>query len=107
MNKHDIVLINFPFGDLSTTKLRPALIIAEPKGENLVLCQITTKRRNIQDFEIPLSKKATEGNIKFDSYIYVDMLFTLHKELVLKKIGNIKTETTKKEVSKKISTLFA
>lgn len=107
MKKYDIVLVNFPFSDLSQKKLRPALIVAQVKGENLILCQITTKKRKIEDFEIKLAKKSTKGNIRFDSNIYVDMLFTLHKELIINHMGSIEEEKVKKEVSKKISTLFA
>ena len=106
MNKYDIVLVNFPFSDLSQTKLRPALILTQPKGDNIILCQITTKKRTIEDYEIILAKKATKGNIKFDSKIYVDMLFTLHKELIINKIGSIQEEKVKKEISKKINVLF-
>ena len=40
----DIILIPFPFTDLSQTKLRPALVLAtvEPLG-NLIVCQITSQ----------------------------------------------------------------
>ena len=106
MNKHDIILVNFPFSDLSRTKLRPALIITEPKRENIILCQITTKKRNIEDFEIKLAKKATKGNIKFDSNIYIDLIFTLHKDLVSRKIGHVEEDKVKKEIAKKIKNLF-
>ena len=37
----DVVIIPFPSLDLSTTKRRPALVVAAPGGDNIILCQIT------------------------------------------------------------------
>ncbi|MBN1646281.1 type II toxin-antitoxin system PemK/MazF family toxin [Candidatus Woesearchaeota archaeon] len=107
MKVHDIVLVNFPFSDLSESKLRPALIVAMPGGDNYVLCQITTKKRNIATYEINLPRNLCEGNIQFDSNIYVDMIFTLHNSLIQKSIGYVKALSAKEEVSKKILRLFS
>ena len=41
--KGDIVSVPFPFSDLSSVKRRPALIIATLKGDDVILCQITSK----------------------------------------------------------------
>ena len=41
--KGDIVVIPFPFSDLSGSKKRPALVIKDLIGEDIVLCQITSK----------------------------------------------------------------
>ena len=61
-NKFDIVLVDFPFSNLIKTKKRPALVINSLEGENIILCQITTKRRNIQKYEIPLPKEFCKGS---------------------------------------------
>ena len=37
----DVVIIPFPSLDLTTTKRRPALVVAAPGGDNIILCQIT------------------------------------------------------------------
>lgn len=39
--KGDIVIVPFPFSDLTQTKRRPALVIATLQGNDLILCQIT------------------------------------------------------------------
>lgn len=39
-----IVLVSFPFSDLSRSKLRPALVIAEAGRGDYILCQITSNR---------------------------------------------------------------
>ena len=38
-----VVAIKFPFSDLSQTKLRPALVLADVGRQDLILCQITSK----------------------------------------------------------------
>jgi len=45
--KGDVVVIPFPFSDLSGSKRRPALVISNLEGNDLILCQITSK--NIKD----------------------------------------------------------
>ena len=104
--KYDIILVNFPFSDLKTSKIRPALVIKPLEGENTILCQITTKKRGILNYEVFLSKKSCGGNIRFDSNIYLDMIFTLHESLVVNKIGCVKDEFVKKEIETKIRELF-
>ena len=45
--KGDIVVVPFPFSDLSQSKKRPALVLVDLKGEDLILSQITSQ--NIYD----------------------------------------------------------
>jgi mRNA interferase MazF len=39
----DIVVVPFPFSDLSQSKRRPALVLAALTGDDLILCQITSR----------------------------------------------------------------
>ena len=107
LKKFDIALVNFPFSDLTKTKKRPALIINSLEGENTIFCQITTKRRNIQKYEVALKKEDCEGNIRFDSFIYLDMIFTLHKSLVHGKIGEVRNSKVKEIINHKIKLTFS
>ncbi len=104
--KYDIILVRFPFSDLKESKIRPALVIKPLEGENTILCQITTKRRGISKYEVILRRKNCEGNIQFDSNIYLDMIFTLHESLILNKIGYIKDENVIREIGDKIKKMF-
>ena len=36
--KGDVVVVPFPFSDLMQTKRRPALVVAELKGDDVILC---------------------------------------------------------------------
>ena len=45
--KGDVVVIPSPFSDLTGSKKRPALVISNLRGDDFILCQITS--RNIRD----------------------------------------------------------
>ena len=73
----DIVLANFPFTNLSGKKLRPCLVISEEMGEDVILCQITSKKIKRDAFCVDLSKDDTrKGDLNLDSYVRCNMLFT-------------------------------
>ena len=52
--KGDVVVIPFPFSDLSGSKRRPALVLADLPGYDILLCQITSQQ-TIDHFAVPLS----------------------------------------------------
>ncbi len=41
--KGDIVVLPFPYSDLSSSKKRPAMVLADLKGDDIILCQITSQ----------------------------------------------------------------
>lgn len=87
--KGDVVVISFPFSDLSQSKKRPALVITSISGDDIILSQITSK--NVYDkYAIELTQKDfVSGGLKVNSNIRVNKLFTASKNLVLYKIGEI------------------
>jgi mRNA interferase MazF len=62
--KGEVVVIPFPFSDLTQAKRRPALVIAELEGDDLILCQITSQA--IKDkYAIPINDNNFEmGGLK-------------------------------------------
>lgn len=44
--KGDVVVLPFPFSDLTLSKRRPALVVAAPGGDDLILCQVTSQSVN-------------------------------------------------------------
>ena len=39
----EVVVVPFPFSDLTQTKRRPALVLADLDGDDLILCMITSR----------------------------------------------------------------
>jgi mRNA interferase MazF len=74
--KGDVVVIPFPFSDLSQSKRRPALVLAVLQGDDLILCQITSK--SIKDnYAIPVDENDFEsGSLNQESNIRPNRLFT-------------------------------
>ena len=103
--KGDVVVFPFPYTNLSSTKKRPALIIAKLKGENVILAQITTVKREDED-EVSLSKKDFQsGCLKHDSFIMSSIITTAESSTILYRIGKIGKEKIK-EVEKKLYEIF-
>jgi mRNA interferase MazF len=90
--KGDVVILNFPFSDLSATKRRPAFVLANLGYGDVVLCQITSKPAK-NEFSIKIEQNDFEvGSLPIVSFVRADKLFTADKELILYKAGHIKQE---------------
>ena len=77
-----VVSSSFPFSDLSTSKRRPAIIVALVDFDNLILCQITSKPYS-STRAIALSTTDFEsGSLSLDSFIRPDKLFTADETVV-------------------------
>ena len=101
----DIIVIPFPFSDLSNFKRRPALVLTDLDGEDIIILQMTSKNRN-KKYSIKISESDfKKGLLNIDSFVRCDRLYTLDKNIILKKIGNEKTEKYNKVLDKVISIL--
>jgi mRNA interferase MazF len=104
--KGDIVVTPFPFSDLTSSTKRPALIVASLKGEDIILCQITSKEHEDDPYQIILDKEdLSEGNLKIKSFIKPSILFTIRKSIIAYKLGRIKKDKVK-EVENKLLNLI-
>jgi mRNA interferase MazF len=97
-----VVLVPFPFTDLTSTKVRPALIISKTNAEakDLVLAFITS-RTHEQDKAGRFLLESThkdfkQGGLKVDSLIRFDKLATLSKTLILGELGTLHEDVLKK-----------
>ena len=86
----DVVVVRFPFTDFTNFKKRPALVVAILKGDDVIICQITSKARNdpyavmIEDDDI------NDGSLHGVSYARPGRLATVDKGIIEYKIGSLK-----------------
>jgi mRNA interferase MazF len=103
MNKGDIVLIPFPFTDLSGLKNRPALILIAGETD-ITLSFITTQLKWEEPLDV-IIEPSFENGIKRTSIIRLSKLATLDKDLVLGKLGNL-SQTEMATVNKNLIKIF-
>ncbi len=106
MNTGDIVLIPFPFTDLTNRKVRPATVICETKDvyKDLVLCAISSVvPPTLTESEILLNKDKENG-LRKDSVLKVDRVVTAKRQDMIAQIGKLNSAdlTTFKEKFKSL-----
>ena len=79
-----IVLVRFPFSDLSQTKLRPAVVLADAGRNDYILCQITSKAYgDISAIDLDDGAFAS-GSLRVLSYARPAKLFTANQHRIAK-----------------------
>lgn len=76
-----VILLPFPFSDLSASKLRPALLLAPAGKEDWVLCQITSKPYADANAVMLEAGDFAEGGLQLVSYARPGKLFTANASL--------------------------
>jgi mRNA interferase MazF len=101
----EIVVIPFPRADGSGENGRPALVIADLPGADLIMCQITS-RAHWDAFAVPLDKSDCErGGVGQPCFIRPQRLFTVEQRICLRSVGKV-TPAKFEEVFKKARALF-
>lgn len=84
-----VVLVPFPFSDLTGAKLRPAIVLADAGRDDWIMCQITSRaygddrayRLDPADF--------SSGGLRIESYARPLKLFTGNKRIISAVVGNL------------------
>ena len=87
MNKGDIILIPFPFTDLSGNKNRPAIVLIDSE-DDVNVCFVTTQTKWNSEFDISVQPSKSNG-IKKSSLIRLNKLATIDKELIIGRLGKL------------------
>jgi mRNA interferase MazF len=92
----DIVLVPFPFTDLSSSKRRPALVISpDPFNEQMqdvVVAAITSQLTNEQHAVTIDRGDCVGGVLPRTSVVKLAKLFTIHSTLVIRKLCALREE---------------
>ena len=106
--KGDVVVVPFPFSDLSAAKRRPALVAATlGTGDDVILCQITS-RTFADSFSMHLEQSdfATEGLCR-NSNVRPNRLFTADTKIILYRAGQLSVSKMKAITAKMIELISA
>ena len=103
--KGDIVVIPFPFSDLSGAKKRPALVLADLQGDDIILCQITS-RQTSDKYALPInSQNFKYNNLPVQSNIRPNRIFTADKNIIIKKAASLNKFTVSSVIQRVIDIL--
>ena len=87
--KGDIVVIPFPFSDLSGVKKRPALVLADLQGDDIILCQITSQQTK-DKYALPIKPNDFKyNNLPTQSNIRPNRIFTADKNIIIRKVAGL------------------
>jgi mRNA interferase MazF len=101
--KGDVVVIPFPFSDLTGSKRRPAFVISDLPGDDVILCQITSAAKS-DPFVLKLvATDFISGSLSVSSVVRPNKIFTADKNLVLYLAGHISDKKTSEVINAVVS----
>jgi len=88
-----IVLVRFPFSDLSQTKLRPAVVLADAGHGDWILCQVTSKPYGDARAIKLEDANFASGSLRVTSYARPAKLFTANRDLIVAQVATLNQES--------------
>ena len=84
--QQDIVLLPFPYSDLTAAKQRPALIVSNQKlnKEDRICCLITSKKTS--EGLLVTQESLKQGKLPFTSWVKPHRIFTIHEKLIKRRL---------------------
>ncbi len=102
-----VVAVRFPFSDLTSAKLRPAVVLADVGRGDYVLLQVTSKPY-ADPRAIALGAEAfAAGALPVVSYARPGKLFTANDHLVASILGHLSEESRRRVVEAVVTLLRA
>ncbi len=91
----NVILIPFPYSDLTGSKKRPALIISNSnlKGEDKICCLITSN--NPKDGILISKNSFNFGKLPFKSWVKPHRIFTIDEKIIIRKLAKVKSDFLK------------
>lgn len=99
IEQRSIILIPFPYTDLSGAKKRPALVVSSldfnAKSEDVICCLITSNLEDKQYSIKIINKDMENGYLEFESKVKPYRIFTVNKGLIYKMLGRLNLSKSK------------
>ena len=93
-----VVLVRFPFSDLSHSKLRPAVVLAHSGRGDWLLCQITSNAYSDSQAIQIADADFQVGSLRIASCARPMKLFTAHESLISTRLGVLRDEAFRRIV---------
>jgi len=101
----DVVVVPFPFSDLTNAKRRPALVLAKLDGDDVILAQVTSQTvRDGYAVELKDSDFA-DGGLTLTSNVRPNRVFTADTRIVLYRVGSLKPSKLTEVVDRLVAIL--
>jgi mRNA interferase MazF len=94
-----VILVPFPFSDLSESKLRPAVVLADAKRGDWILCQVTSNPYGDPHVVSSTDEAFTHGSLRITSFARPGKLFTASSGLMLGEVGMLKADVTRQIIN--------
>ncbi len=101
----NIVIVPFPFTDLSANKIRPAVVLASAGKQDWVLCQITSNPYSDSRAVMLDAAAFASGALQMTSYARPGKLFTLNEGVMIGKEATLKPEKLRQVIETVIKLL--
>lgn len=90
-SRNDIILVRYPFSDLSNFKVRPAVVISSDHiSKDIIVVALTSKTDHLLPGEFVLREWKGSGlNVETAAKRGI---FTIHEKLALKSLGQLSTK---------------
>jgi mRNA interferase MazF len=92
----EVVLVRFPFSDLSQSKLRPAVCLADAGRADWVLCQITSNAYGDPRAVALDDSDFLSGGLDTVSYARPGKLFTANDRLIARSVGRLRNDSLRR-----------
>lgn len=90
-----VVLVPFPFSDLSQSKLRPTIVLADSGRNDWILCQVTSNPYG-DVHAIEMNDDCFDsGALRVTSYARPGKLFTANHDLMIAEVATLKSASFK------------
>lgn len=96
----DLLLVPFPFSDLSATKRRPVVALTAPDSYgDFIALPVTSRPQAEHGIQIAPSE-LMQGQLPAPSWIRTDRIVTLNASLVVKSVGRVSDKVLDAAVAK-------
>lgn len=91
-SRGDLILVPFPFTDLSSAKRRPVLVLTDPDGYGDFLGVAVTSRQHHSNAIGIDSQDMEQGGLPTASWVRFDRVVTLNLALASKVFGSVRKD---------------